>query len=84
MITNSLPDEYKSAVVTPILKNKGSKTDLNNYYTPVVVLIYNKNLITETAIVDCPFSDHKFIVGSIKLDKIKKQPGKSKKLAYLV
>ena len=29
--TNTFPEEWKSAVVTPLYKNKGSRTDLNNY-----------------------------------------------------
>ena len=31
LTTNTIPDEWKSAVVTPLYKNKGSRTDMKNY-----------------------------------------------------
>ena len=31
IVTNTIPDEWKSAVVTPLFKNKGSKTEMKNY-----------------------------------------------------
>jgi len=31
IVTKNIPDEWKSAVVTPIFKKKGISTDLNNY-----------------------------------------------------
>ncbi|CAF1031629.1 unnamed protein product [Brachionus calyciflorus] len=31
IITGIIPDEWKTAVVTPLYKNKESKSDLNNY-----------------------------------------------------
>ena len=39
--------------------------------TLIDVLIHNKDLITKTEVADCPFSDHKFILGSLKLEKNK-------------
>ena len=35
------------------------------------VILHNDNLVSETAVIGCPFSDHKFIVGSIQIDKMK-------------
>ena len=31
ILTNAIPDEWKTGVVTPLFKNKGSNEDLNNY-----------------------------------------------------
>ena len=31
IITKTIPDEWKSAVVTPLYKSKGEKSDVNNY-----------------------------------------------------
>jgi hypothetical protein len=31
IVTKSIPDDWKSAIVTPLFKNKGESTDLNNY-----------------------------------------------------
>lgn len=31
IVSHTIPDEWKSAVVTPLFKNKGSKTELKNY-----------------------------------------------------
>jgi hypothetical protein len=38
------------------------------------VLIHNKDLVIETKVVACPYSDHKFIVAAIKTDKDKPEP----------
>ena len=43
-------------------KTKSSKLD---------VILHNKNLISETKVIDCPFSDHSFITGKLKFDTIK-------------
>ena len=31
LATNSIPEDWKTAIVTPLYKNKGASTDLNNY-----------------------------------------------------
>ena len=46
-------------------------TLVHNSSTLLDVMIHNKSLISSTVVIDCPFSDHKFIAGSIKLDKQK-------------
>ena len=46
---------------------KGS--NIKNSSTLIDVLIHNDDLITDSLVVDCPFSDHKFIAGSIKIEK---------------
>ena len=38
------------------------------------VIIHNKNLITGTQVIDCPYSDHKFIVGAIDIKKFNPKP----------
>ena len=49
--TNTIPDEWKSAVVTPLFKNKGSLDDINNYrgisVLPPVAKIFEKILATQ-------------------------------------
>jgi len=34
------------------------------------IILHNKNLITDTQVIGCPYSDHKFIVGSIEIEKV--------------
>ena len=41
--TGIIPDEWKTAVVTPLFKNKGNKDDLNNYRGISVLPPINKN-----------------------------------------
>ena len=49
--TNSIPDEWKSAVVTPLYKNKGSRADLNNYRAisvlPPIAKVFEKLLSSQ-------------------------------------
>ena len=48
---------------------KGS--NIKNSSTLIDVLIHNDDLITNALVVDCPFSDHKLIAGSIRIEKEK-------------
>ena len=38
--------------------------------TLIDVILHNANLITKTATIDCPFSDHKFVLANLQLDSI--------------
>ena len=40
------------------------------------VLITNDQIVKHAGTIDCPFSDHKFIFGSLKFDKLKSLPTK--------
>ena len=42
--------------------------------TLIDVLLHNKDLVSETKVINCPYSDHKFIVGAIKIDSDKPKP----------
>ncbi|CAF0822304.1 unnamed protein product [Brachionus calyciflorus] len=48
ILTNSIPNEWKTAVVTPFFKNKGSNGDINNYrgisILPPIAKIFEKLL----------------------------------------
>ena len=52
--SNDLPSEWKSAVVTPLYKNKGASTDLNSYrgisVLPPIAKLFEKILATQIII----------------------------------
>ena len=52
--SNELPSEWKSAVVTPLYKNKGASTDLNSYrgisVLPPIAKLFEKILATQIII----------------------------------
>lgn len=54
-------------MLNPFMKSTMSSTLID-------VMIHNNNLITDSKVIGCPFSDHKFNVGSIKLDHCKREP----------
>ena len=58
-------------VRTKFMTNSNSE---KNSSTLIDVLVHNKNLVTDTRVIDCPFSDHKFIVGAINIEKPKVSP----------
>ncbi len=35
------------------------------------IILHNKNLISNTQVIGCPYNDHTFIVGSIEIEKVK-------------
>jgi hypothetical protein len=51
-----------------------SSNDESSSSTLIDVIIHNKDLIKKTKVVSCPYSDHKFVLASINVDKHKPEP----------
>ena len=37
--------------------------------TPLDVILHNSNLVKEITLIDCPFSDHKFVLCGINIER---------------
>ena len=59
----------ESTRVASRLSRKNSSSKFSESSTLLDVILHNDILITETLVVGCPFSDHKFVAASVSLDK---------------
>ena len=59
----------ESTRVQSRLSRKNSSSRFCESSTLLDVILHNDILITETLVVGCPFSDHKFVAASISIDK---------------
>ena len=59
----------ESTRVQTRLSRKNSNSCFRESSTLLDVILHNDILITDTLVIGCPFSDHKFVAASINIDK---------------
>ncbi len=72
-----ISNELKNGVTEPTRTQTSFYKSDNEYRTSstlIDVILHNQDLIEKTLVIDCPFSDHSFVISSLKIEKVKLEP----------